>query len=261
MVAEKRLTPLMSQTTTPEPLTVHDLQALAAEAAASPVSFGPRTPSRAARLHLIDLLSRWGGSGLAILAAVAVFVSVVIARDEPLRSSIWALMVFGALYLCRRYRKEFRRGDRIASRPFRWRAYYTSTIAVASAAFGAGAFILALPAPSVIRLDIIALLTTGALASGSFHSAHRMTAMAAALPAALFISAAVLGSAAGAPVQAFVIAILTAGLAGLWVASSRIASSVDRKFPRTGLVRREMAPSSAAASPSASVQFKSAAKA
>lgn len=242
----------------PEALTVHDLQAMAADAAsAGPVSRARR--SRAANLHLIDLVSRWGGSGLAIFAAASIFVAATIARGQPLRAGVFAAMVFAALYLCRRYRKEFRRGDKIASRPFRWRAYYASTLSVVSTAFGAGAFILAVPATDAERLEIFAALIIGTLAASALHAAHRATALAAALPASLFIAAAAVRADGLSAFSIAVIAIVALGAAGVVIASERIGAAADRRYPRTGLVRREMerpaeAPGDAAMLPKAAAK-------
>ena len=229
----------MSQTPLPEALTVHELQAMAADAAIAPVA-ARKKRSRAAELHLIDLLSRWGGSGLAAFAAAAVLIAATIARGTPLRAGVWAAMVFGALFLCRRYRKEFRRGEKIAARPFRWRAYYTSSLSVVSAAFGAGAFLLAVPASGAQRIEVFAVLIIGALSASALHSAHRLAGLAAALPASLFIAAGALRSDGFSLVSLATIASLCAGLLGIVIASARIGESADRRFPRTGLVRREI---------------------
>lgn len=229
---------MMPQTTAPEALTVRDLQALAAEAAGAP---GPasKARSRAANLHLIDLLSRWGASGLAAFAAASIFIAATIARGQPLRAGVWAGMVFAALYLCRRYRKEFRRGDKIAARPFRWRAYYTSAVSVVSAAFGAGALLLAVPAAGAERIEIFAVLIVGALAAAGLHSAYRLTALAALLPAGVFITVAAIRAEGLSFESLGVFAVLAAGVAGVLIASGRIGDAADRRFPRTGLVRRE----------------------
>lgn len=239
---QKASRPSMPQTPTEEPLSVHDLQALAAEAAvdaAAPVRKPAR--SRAASLHLIDLLSRWGGPGLAIFAAAAIFIATVVARDVPLRAGVWAAMLFSALYLCRRYRKDFRAGDKIASRPFRWRAHYTSTMAVVSAAFGAGAFMLAVPAAAVsTRLEIIAVLVLGIVAASAFHAAHRLTAFAAMLPASAFVIVALLRLEGLSLVTLSVMTILAFGTGVVWAASAMIGGAADLKYPRTGLVRREI---------------------
>jgi hypothetical protein len=227
----------------PPPLegrTVQELQSLAAAAAQSTVTVPRRPISRAARLHLIDQLSRWGGSGLALFAGVSIFIAIVVARPLPMRAAVWAALVFGALYLCRRYRKEFRRGDPIASRPFRWRSYYTSTLTVVSAAFGAGAFLL-LPegageAAAVETLGLMLLATIGAAA---FHAAHRASAAAAALPSLLAIC--------GAGAMTFGPSVLTAALlaaaaatgVGVALAAAYVEKRADARFPRTSFVRRE----------------------
>jgi hypothetical protein len=250
----------MSQTPAPETLTVHDLQALAAEAATANVS-ARKKRSRAANLHLIDLVSRWGGSGLAVFAAAAIFIAATIARGQPLRAGVFAAMVFAALYLCRRYRKEFRRGDKIASRPFRWRAYYTSTLSAVSAAFGAGAFLLAVPATGAERIEIFAVLVIGTLAASALHAAHRMTGLAAALPASLFIAAAAVRAEGLSVFSLVVIAVVATGAAGVVIASGRIGEAADRRFPRTGLVRREIERPAEAPAAAAPILSKAAAKA
>ncbi|OFW99551.1 MAG: hypothetical protein A3E78_00130 [Alphaproteobacteria bacterium RIFCSPHIGHO2_12_FULL_63_12] len=221
--------------------TVQELQAIAATASMAPPPRGKVALSRSARLHLIDQLSRWGGSGLALLAGASIFIAMVPARDMPIRASVWAVMIFASLYLCRRYRKEFRRGDKIASRPFRWRAYYVSTLAVVSAAFGAGAFLL-LPdsVPPVAAMQTLALMTAAIVGAAAFHAAHRMSAVAAGLPA--FVATA--GAAAATfGASLFTFAVLAAGAAG---AAFVIAVSIESekraaaRFPRTAHARREI---------------------
>ncbi len=250
----------MSPTPVPEALTVHDLQAMAAEAASAPTT-ARKSRSRAANLHLIDLVSRWGGSGLAVFAAAAIFIAATIARGQPLRAGVWAAMVFAALYLCRRYRKEFRRGDKIASRPFRWRAYYTATLSVVSAAFGAGAFLLAVPVTGGERTEILAALIIGTLAASALHSAHRLTALAAAAPASLFIAAAAIRVDGFSIVSMAAIAVIVLGAVGVLILSGRIGDAADRRFPRTGLVRRDIERPADALATAAPMAPKTAAKA
>lgn len=222
--------------------TVQELQAIAADAALD-VRQAPRKTglSRAARLHLIDQLSRWGGSGLALFVGVSIFIALVPARDVPIGAAVWASLIFASLYLCRRYRKEFRRGDRIASHPFRWRAYYVSTLTVVSAAFGSGAFLLLAESESpAASMQTLALMVAAAVGAAAFHVAHRASAVAAGLPAFL--------AAAGASIATFgfslfTIAVLAAGLAGaafVLVASTKAERSAARRFPRTMLARREI---------------------
>lgn len=227
----------------PEPLNVRDLQALAAEAAVSTAAPARKTRSRAANLHLIDLLSRWGGPGLAVFAAASIFIAVVIARPLPLRAGIWAAMVFGALYLCRRYRKEFRRGDRIAARPFRWRANYTSALAVVSSSFGAGAFMLAAPSESAsIRIEVLTTMVLATIGASAFNVAHRKAALAAALPVSAFLIVAALRIEGLSLLSLSVGAILAVNVTALMIASSFVGDAADRRYPRTGLVRREIEP-------------------
>lgn len=222
--------------------TVQELQAIAAQAALAPPARAGAVPlSRSARLHLIDQLSRWGGSGLALFAGVSIFIALIPARDMPIRTAVWASMIFAALYLCRRYRKEFRRGDKIASHPFRWRAYYVSTLAVVSAAFGAGAFLL-LPdsvAPAA-AMQTLALMTVAAVGAAAFNAAHRASAASAGLPA--FVATA--GAAAATfGASLFTGAILAAGVAGAaFVAGASIEAErrAALRFPRTTRARREI---------------------
>ncbi len=225
--------------------TVQELQELAAQAAQ--YSEKARRPhlSRAARLHLIDQLSRWGGTGLALFAGVSIFIALVPARDMPIRTAVWATLVFASLYLCRRYRKDFRRGDSIASRPFRWRAYYVSTLSVVSAAFGSGAFLL-LPesAGPDIAMQTLALIVVASIGAAAFHTAHRASAAAAGIPAFL--------AAAGATIFAFgfsalTLAVIAAGVAGgsfVVLASSEAEKRAAQRFPRTTTARREIERSS-----------------
>ncbi|MCB2112533.1 MAG: hypothetical protein KDD85_03190 [Parvularculaceae bacterium] len=222
--------------------TVQELQALAATAAAAPDNRAKSAPglSRAARLHLIDQLSRWSGSGLALFAGLAIFNAIVIARALPLRAAVWSLMLFAALYLCRRYRSEFRRGDAIAARPFRWRANYTSSLAVVSAAFGAGAFLLApTGAPPAAAMQTLALMLAGATIAAALNLAHRPAAAAAGLPAfaAIFASSFI-----SFGFSQFTALVLVAGISGasfVLAASVEAARRAGQRFPRTALVRRE----------------------
>lgn len=222
--------------------TVQELQALAASAArpANGTKAG-RKLSRAARLHLIDQLSRWGGSGLALFAGAAIFIALVIARDIPVRTAIFASLIFASLYLCRRYRKEFRRGDHISSHPFRWRAYYTSTLTVVSAAFGAGAFLL-LPdsVGATGAYQILALMVVATLGAAAFHSTHLPSAAAAGLPA---FAAVISASIATFGMSLFSILMIVAGAAGasfVALASFEAEKRAVHRFPRTTLARREI---------------------
>ncbi len=221
--------------------TVRDLQAMA-EQAAKPARRRRQGPSRAAHLHLIDMLSRWGGAGLALIAGLTIFSAVTVGRDHPLRAAAWCAIMLGALYVCRRLRKEFRAGEASAARPFLWRANYTSALTVAGAGFGAGALLLLPPgAPDGAALQTLSLILAGALGAALLHTPHGRSAAAVFLPAALFsivgawrvggVSLAVFGAGA----------MLAAGSAALFLVSWRLRARATRRFPRTTFIRREAA--------------------
>lgn len=220
---------------------VKELQSIAQETRLSP----PRAPqrprlSRAAQLHLIDALSRWSATGLAVVAGVAIFIAVAVARDLEFRSLIWMALVFASLAYCRTRRKDFRHGARIASHPFRWRAEYTSALCVLSAAVGSGGLLLAPAAPSLAATEIIALLTIAILAGGMLHAAHARAAAAMILPGFAFLIAGAMRSTAdGALVTTLFLG--SAAIMGLTAAiSGRYARQAALRFPRTRLLRREI---------------------
>ena len=226
--------------------TVHELQKLAKEAALRHRRRRPR-PSRAARLHLIDLLSRSAASGLAVFAGIAIFVSVSASSAYPLRAGVWAAMVFAALYLCRTQQQDFRAGGRSASRPFRWRANYTSSMSVLSAAFGAGAVIV-IPggAPAPFAFEAFALMLAASLACALLHAAHGRTAIAASAPAAAFIFLGVYRTAGPSLTFTAFACAAAIGAAAIYLCHRFLSETAIRRFPRTGLLRREkLGPASA----------------
>lgn len=228
--------------------TIHDLQAMAVEAARPRRGRRGRGASRAALLHLIDTLSRWGGTGLALIAGLTIFCAVAAGGAYPLRAAAWAGMVMAALYISRRLRAEFRAGEASAARPFHWRANYTASLSVAGAAFGAGALLL-LPAgaPEGLALQTLALILAGALGAALLHAPHGRSAAAIFLPAALF---AIFGAwrTGGASLAIFgAAASLVAGSATLFLVSWRLRAQAIRRFPRTALIRREAGPRKARA--------------
>jgi hypothetical protein len=225
---------------------VHDLQARAQAA-----TIAPRRRSRfsrAARLELIDILSRWAGAGLALFAGVAIFVAVSAGRVYPFRAGAWLLLVLASLHVCRRLHRQFRSGGTSAARPFRWRANYTASLAVVSAAFGVGAIIV-LPrsAPAELASGALALLIAAAIGAAAAHVAHGRAAAAASIPAAAFIlvgawriegfstAASLVGAAAGL------------GGAALFLLNRYLRERAIRRRPRTTLVRREVSPMRAGA--------------
>lgn len=218
---------------------VHELQEIAQNAALSPRRRRDR-PSRAARLQLIDILSRWGGSGLALIAGISVFVAISVGRAYPFRALVWTALVLAALFVARRLLKAFRSGERSSARPFRWRANYTSALSVLSAAFGAGALIL-LPegAPTGLAFQTLALLIAASLGAGVVHAAHGRTAATACAPASVFIFWGAWQ--AGGPEMALwgVGSAIMTGAASLFFFHRFLRLRAVRRFPRTTFVRRE----------------------
>ena len=242
VASAKARRPAMIKKQSPNAPTIRDLQEQAAAAAKSArhqTRSRKNRLSRSARLNLIDILSRWGGPGIAFIAGIAIFIGVTSGRTHPVGASIWLLIMLASLYVCRRLRKGFRAGEKIASRPFRWRANYTSALAVLSAAFGAGAF-LALPssADPVTSLQVSALILLGAIGAGILHIAHGRSVSAIVAPASIFVIAAVWQS-NGASVAIFgAAALVAAASVFLFLASRQLQAKSASRFPRTGFLRR-----------------------
>ncbi|MEX0645091.1 MAG: hypothetical protein WD076_07260 [Parvularculaceae bacterium] len=220
--------------------TVHELQALAREAT-KPRRRRKGPLSRAARLHLIDILSRWGGAGLALIAGVSIFIAVSAGRAFPFRAAAWTLMVLAALYVCRRLRMEFRAGAKSAARPFRWQANYTSALSVVSAAFGAGALIIAPKgAPTDFIYQALALMLIAALGAGLLHAAHGRSAVAASAPATAFIFAGAWATGGAGLAFLGVGGAAATGAAALYLFRRLLQQRAALRFPRTSFQRREV---------------------
>jgi len=238
---------------------VRELQRLAQEA---PVRHQParrRAPSRAAMLELIDILSRWSATGLALIAGLGVYLALTVGRAYPARAACWALLMIGALWVCRRLRTQFRSGGASAGHPFHWRASYTSCLSVLGVIF-ASAPILLTPAgaPGPMYLQIAAITLIGGFAAAMAHSAHLATAAALAAPAAILPLLSALRTGDTALITA-VFALSAMGLAVTYGLSKVIAADAARRNPRTTLLRRsttnfeEYAPNTASAPPATSV--------
>ena len=235
----------MTPATTKNRPAVHDLQARAESAIRDDFGANKRKSharlSRGARLHLIDVLSRWGVTGLALIAGISIFIAVMSGRAFPVRGSVWLLIMLGALYVCRRLRKDYRSGEKIASKPFRWRANYTSALSVLSAAFGAGAlFTTPAQMPPGEALQISALILIGTIMASAFHIAHGRATMAALLPASLFVIASVWQTASASVAIFGAGALVVAASAGLYLASRQLQANTASRFPRTTFLRREI---------------------
>jgi len=219
---------------------VRELQRIATEAELPARQGKARVLSRAARLQLIDRLSRWGATGLAAMGGVSIYIAISAGRAFPARAAAWSLLVLMSIWACRTLRARFRAGEKISSRPFRWRANYTSALSVLGVAFGSGSILLipAGAAPDAV-LPIVALSFFAALAAGAAHAAHRSSAIAIAAPALLFGFAALArngvdGLALGAAASLAVIVIALVAMMTL-----ALYADARRRHPRTGFVRQE----------------------
>lgn len=200
----------------------------------------PASPSRAAQLQLIDDLSRRGDAGVAVLVGACVAVAVTSGGIEPWRTALWLGLVFVSAYATGRLRRTFRRGERSAGRPFRWRANYTASLAVLSASAGAGALILHPQASDVpAATDLLFALALAAPVAAWFHRSHRNSAVAAAAPALSFLALAAWRESTETPLVAAVASCLAAiAFAASLAASSSAIRDATRAHPRTRLPRR-----------------------
>lgn len=223
-----------------EQQSIRELQESVEQAQAiRPNSRRPNT-SRAARLHLVDMLSRWSAAGIATLAGGAVYLAIVVGRGFPLRAAAWALMCFAALWVCRRLRQRYRNGDAIISRPFRWRADYTSAMSVLGVAFGSAPILLAPAAaePTAHFQSWAVVLICSSLA-GLLSAAHLATALAVVAPAALFTIGAALRF--GDLMLTVGVAVTAAILTSIVLFASRtIHETTRRHYPRTLHLRRNI---------------------
>ncbi len=196
--------------------------------------------SRAARLNLIDILSRWSGPGLALVAGVSIYLAIVAGRAYPVRATAWALMMLAALWTARRLRSDFRAGGRLTSRPFRWRASFTASLAVLGVVLASAPILLApTTAPAAFGVQILALSVIASFVCALMLSAHLPSAAALALPGAAFalltgLRAGDMGLVTGG------LAISILSISGLYLANRYLEKSAAKRYPRTSLLRREV---------------------
>lgn len=217
---------------------VKELQAMAT-AAVRPRRRGRL--SRAARLMLIDWTSRNATMALATLAGLTVCVASFACRTEPFRAALWTLTVGAPLIVARNLVSGFRSGQAIAARPFTWRGQYAAALAVAGAAFGAGALICVDEnSPPDLALLTLTLLMSGGLVAALLQSASARCAAAIWAPVSAFcvIGAwraeglwfAIFGAAAAA----------VAGGCALFLVGRVVTRKAARQFPRAGAARRTL---------------------
>lgn len=220
--------------------TVRELQALAQETPIVREKRKSSALSRAARLHLIDILSRWSGPGLALVAGVSIYFAVIAGRAHPARAAAWALMMFSALWVCRRLRDNFRAGSHHTSRPFRWRSSFTASLSVLGVVLASAPILLVpLETTATYGVQIIALTVVASFAVGLALAAHLPSAAAVAVPGAAFaILTGLRAQDTGLLAASFATAVL--GLAGLYLANRFLEQSATKRFPRTSFIRREI---------------------
>jgi hypothetical protein len=196
--------------------------------------------SRAARLHLIDIVSRWSGPGLALVAGVSIYLAVVAGRAYPARAATWTLMMLTALWVCRRLRNEFRAGGSASSHPFRWRASFTACLSVLGVIFASAPILLAPAAASTaFAAQVMALAVIASFAAALMLAGHFPSAAAIAFPGAAFVVLAAL-RAGDSGLLVAVVSTSLLGVAGLVLASRHLEKSAARRYPRTALLRREV---------------------
>ena len=220
--------------------TVRELQELARQ---TPQPRKRRKPglSRAAHLHLIDILSRWSGLGLALVAGVSIYMAVVAGRAFPVRAAAWAAMMLGSLWIARRLRSDFRNASSpLSSHPFRWRASFTASLSVLGVVLASAPILLSpADAASVFGVQILALSVTGCFAAALLAAAHLSSAAAFAAPGAIFaVLTGIRAGDSGLIIASLATSVL--GLTGLYLAHRYLEKSAARAYPRTQLVRREV---------------------
>ncbi len=221
--------------------TARELQEQLAREAQTPLRQRRRTAlSRAARLHLIDILSRWSGPGLALIAGVSVYLAVVAGRVYPGRAAAWALMMLAAIWTCRRLRSQFRSGSRLTSRPFRWRASFTASLSVLGVILASAPILLAPSfAPAAFGVQILALSVIACFVTAILLAAHLPSAAALALPGAAFALLAGFRAADTGLLTAALAASLLA-VCGLFLTNRLLEKSAASRYPRMSLLRREV---------------------
>lgn len=219
---------------------VRELQERIAREASAPPPRRRSGLSRAARLNLIDILSRWSGPGLALIAGVSVYLAILSGRTFPGRATAWALMMLGALWVTRRLRSDFRAGGRLASRPFRWRASFTASLSVLGVILASAPILLSpVEAVTASGVQILALSVIASFVAALMLSAHLPSAAALAIPGAAF--AVLAGIRAGdTGLLAGGVAISLLSISGLYLANRYLEKSAAKRYPRTSLLRREI---------------------
>jgi len=215
------------------PPSVRDLQSRAQREIGRRRRLSP--PSRAARLFLIEQLSRRSGQGLALLGGMVAALAVLVGLGAPGRAFVWAGMTAPALYVCRRLLSAYRVGEAAGRRPFHWRADYVAALTVLGASFGSGAMLL-VPASAGFAASaaVAASVVTAALVAALAHAASRGAAAALFGPAAGFAVLAGLRPGADGLSSFMAVAIASLGVGLIAYAGRRARSAALERFPAGG---------------------------
>ena len=218
---------------------VRELQAIAQRAPIRRRERRRSAPSRAARLQLIDILSRRSIFGLALLGGSSIYMAIVAGRLFPSRAAAWTAMAFAALYVCRRLQSQYRSGNAITSRPFRWRASFTACLSVLGVIFGAAPILLTpTTAPTALALQIAAVTYICGVGASFLFIAHMPTALSVFMPVAIF--AALVAMRAGELTVAAGVGVTGAFLfSAVYIANSSAVAAACKQRPRTAWQRRE----------------------
>ena len=219
---------------------VRELQSMIEEAPLQPASRKKRRLSRAARLQLIDDLSRWAASGLAVIAGAAIYLAIAVGRDFPARAAVWTLMIIAAMWFARRLQSQYRAGLVKSSRPFRWRASYTAALSVLGVAFGSSAILLS---PDMYGnaglLHVSAVTIIATFLAAMMHSAHLPSALAIIVPSTVFLTIKLL--VATAPVIALsAVMISIFALTAIYFVNRSQSAMAARRNPWTRFLRKEI---------------------
>lgn len=216
-----------------------DIKELQRLAQSAPVTSTRRrkAPSRAAQLESIDILSRWSAGGLALIAGVGIFLSVTVGRSFPSRAAAWALMLLAALWVCRQMQAQFRAGNELAARPFRWRASFAACLCVVGVAFASAPILLAPSSASgAIAAQTAALTLVGAFGAALFFATHLNSAAAIIVPGVVFPLFAAFRNSDGSS-AVFTALAAAAGIAGILAFRYALNTRIIKRHPRTTFLR------------------------
>lgn len=199
-----------------------------------------RKPSRAARLELIDILSRRGSIGLFVLFAASIAIVFISYSSAPGRTAVWATLVIAALWVSRVFQARFRSGRSDNSRPFRWRAEYTAALSVVGVAFASAPELLSLdPGLGPFQGNLTLIVLFAVICAALFHASHFMASMALIVPFATFF---LLGQVQQFPIAPNIsqIFMLSTGVLVVLFTNRALVARAQMRNPRSKFLRSEV---------------------